>query len=70
MVHLQNYKGVDNKPKPYVALARYLELVPPIRQYEPLTNGSSEYEWEIPYANQNYKTGGLKTFHLTIPPVG
>jgi hypothetical protein len=24
-VHLQNHKGVDNKPKPYVALARYLE---------------------------------------------
>lgn len=24
-VHLQNHKGVDNKPKPYVALARHLE---------------------------------------------
>lgn len=24
-VHLQNHKGVDNKPKPYVALTRYLE---------------------------------------------
>jgi len=24
-VHLQNHKGVDNKPKPYVALMRYLE---------------------------------------------
>jgi hypothetical protein len=24
-VHLQNHKGVDNKPKPYVALVRYLE---------------------------------------------
>jgi hypothetical protein len=25
-VHLQNHKGVDNKPKPYVALTRYLKL--------------------------------------------
>jgi hypothetical protein len=24
-VHLQNHKGVDNKPKPYATLARYLE---------------------------------------------